>query len=208
MASLEQQLASFYDRQAPQRAARNPQAKRIERRDEFAAMLHSEGRATLIEIGTGTGQDASALQAAGLTVSGIDLSAEHVRHCRDRGTDAYQASLFEIPFGDRIFDAAWSMSTLLHVPNTRLEAALTEIRRVLRPGAPIAIGLWGGPDAEQHLTHREIKLPRFFSWRSDDHLRELIEPHGTLERFETWPDLDPDSELHYQYCMLRTPGRA
>jgi len=92
---------------------------------------------------------------------------------------------------------------LLHVPNVRMNTALTEITRVLRPGSPLAIGLWGGPDIEQTLTHREIQLPRFFSWRSDEQLRAMLEPHGTLERFETWPDVDPDSELHYQYCVLR-----
>ncbi len=206
MANLEDELASFYDLQAPQRAARNPQPQRIQRRDDFAALLNSEDRTAVLEIGTGTGQDASALQAVGLTVSGIDLSAENVRHCRERGIDAHQASLFEIPFEDHTFDAAWTMSTLLHVPNARFDEALTEIVRVLHPGAPIAIGLWGGPDIEQHLTHSDIKLKRFFSWRSDDHLRELLEPHGTLERFEIWPDSDSDSELHYQYCLLRTPN--
>ncbi|MBT5775689.1 MAG: class I SAM-dependent methyltransferase [Dehalococcoidia bacterium] len=210
MTNLEDSLASFYDLQAPQRAARNPQPQRIQHRDHFATLLHAEDRTSVIEIGTGTGQDASALQTAGLTVSGIDLSAENVRHCRERGIDAQQASLFEMPFDDDTFDAAWTMSTLLHVPNARLDEALTEITRVLRPGAPLAIGLWGGPDSEhnQHRSRDGIEVTRFFSWRSDDHLRELLEPHGTLERFETWPDSDPESELHYQFCLVRTPGLA
>ena len=208
MTDLETELATFYDRQAPQRAARNPPPPRIQRRDDFIALLRLEHRGSVIEIGTGTGQDATALQSSGLAVSGIDLSAEHVRHCREGGIDARQASLFDIPFEDGTFDAGWTMSTLLHVPDTRLGDALTEITRVLAPGAPLAIGLWGGPDIEQHLTHREIQLPRFFSWRSDARIRELLMPHGTLERFETWPDSDPDSELHYQYCLLRTPSPA
>ena len=210
MTNLEDELASFYDLQAPQRAARNPPPQRIQHRDDFVALLRSEDRTSVIEIGTGTGQDASALQAAGLTVSGIDLSAENVRHCRARGIDARQASLFEIPFEAATFDAAWTMSTLLHVPNARLDEALTEVTRVLRPNAPLAIGLWGGPDSEhyQHRSRDGIEVKRFFSWRSDAYLRELLEPHGTIERFETWPDSDPNSELHYQYCIVRTPSPA
>ena len=35
------------------------------------------------------------------------------------------------------------MSTLLHISDARLDQALLEIRRVLRPGAPLAVGLWG-----------------------------------------------------------------
>jgi SAM-dependent methyltransferase len=88
------------------------------------------------------------LHAAGLTVSGIDLSAENVRHCRERGVDARQASLFQMPFDDDTFDDSWTMITLLHVPNAQLDAALTEVTRILRLGAPLAIGLWGGPDIE------------------------------------------------------------
>ena len=208
MANLEDELASFYDIQAPERAKGNHDPRRVQQRDNFVAMLHSEDRISVIEIGTGTGQHAAALQTAGLTVSGIDLSAENVRHCRDRGIDARQASLFEIPFEDDTFDAGWTMSTLLHVPNARLDAALTEITRVLCPGAPLAIGLWGGADIEEYRSRNGIEIERFFSSRSDTRLREALESHVEIEHFETWPDRSPDSNVHYQYCVVRTASPA
>jgi ubiquinone/menaquinone biosynthesis C-methylase UbiE len=206
--NLETELAQFYDLQAPERAAREHDPRRVQRRDDFVELLRSEGRESILEIGTGTGQDSFALQESGLVVVGIDLSAENVGHCRERGIDARQGSLFEMPFGDSTFDAAWTMSTLLHVPNARLDEALIEITRVLRPGTPVAIGLWGGPDSEhhQHRSRDGIEVTRFFSWRSDARLRSLLEPHGTIEHFGTWSDSDPERELHYQYCIVRTPA--
>jgi len=206
VADLEAQLAQFYDLQAPLRAAREHDPRRVQRRDEFVALLRSEDRDSILEVGTGTGQDSVAFLESGLAVSGIDLSTENVRHCRDRGIDARQASLFEMPFDDSSFAAAWTMSTLLHVSNARFGEALTEIVRVLEPGAPIAIGLWGGTDIEhnQHRSRDGIEVTRFFSWRSNEHLRDLLRVHVMLEDFVTWPDSDPDSELHYQFCIVRT----
>jgi hypothetical protein len=67
--------------------------------------------------------------------------------------------------------------------------------RVLRPAAPLAIGLWGGRDFEE-------ASPRFFSFRSDEKVRAVLGRHGTIECWETW---ESPSDLHYQFAVLRTP---
>jgi SAM-dependent methyltransferase len=199
---LESDLAAFYDQQAPRRLARGDGGPwRGAARDTFLAQLRSEARTTLVELGTGPGHDALALQAAGLTVAGVDLSPEHVRICRERGIDARLASVFELPFEDGSFEAGWTMSTLLHVPDDRIDAALDEIARVLAPGAPLAIGLWSGPDEEAINEDDTIVPKRFFSRRSDQRLREILGRHGAIERFETW-DV-PDSDWPYQFAVLR-----
>jgi ubiquinone/menaquinone biosynthesis C-methylase UbiE len=50
-------------------------------------------------------------------------------------------------FDDRSFEAGWTMSTLLHIADEDLDAALAEVVRVLRPESPLAIGLWGDQTA-------------------------------------------------------------
>lgn len=207
MTTLEQDLANFYDQQAAERSNWNGRSARAHRRDQFIALLNSEQRSSVIEFGTGTGQDAAALQAAGLTVSGVDLSPENIRYARERGVDCRQASLLDLPFEDDAFDAGWTMSTLLHIPDDKIESALAEILRVLRPGAPLAIGLWGSDDRVEYRSRKGTDVKGFFRWRSDDTVRAVLARHGTIEHFETWPD--PDSENHhYQYCILRTPDPA
>ena len=136
-------------------------------------------------------------------MAGIDLSPEHVRICRERGVDARLASVFELPFEDGAFQAGWTMSTLLHVPNDRIDAAFDEIVRVVVPGDPLAIGLWSGPDEEAINEDDEFEPKRFFSRRSDRRLREILGRHGAMEQFEAW-DI-PGNDWPYQFAILRMP---
>jgi SAM-dependent methyltransferase len=202
--TLEQDLAEFYDEQAAERSSWNRRGERARRRDDFVALLRAEERSSVIEFGTGTGQDAAALQATGLTVAGVDLSPENVRYARERGIDCRQASLLDMPFDDDSFDAGWTMSTLLHIPDHKIGDALTEILRVLRPGVPLAVGLWGSDDRVEYRGRDGTDVKGFFRWRSDNTVREMLDARAAIEHFETWPD--PESaNRHYQYCIVRTP---
>ena len=145
--------------------------------------------------------DAQAFRARGLTVSGVDLSPEHVRRAREVGVDAYVASVLGLPFADDSFDAGWTMSTLLHVPDSHLDAALAETLRVLAPGAPLAVGVWGGPDWEGPSDHDRFQPPRFFSARSDERLRAVLGEFGQVQEWDTWAH--GDLAWAYQWAVLR-----
>ncbi len=201
---LETDLRAYYDQEAGRRAVRVLDPRRVEHRKAFADLLVAERRGRLVEIGTGPGRDAAEFLARGLAVAGVDLSAEHVRLSREAGVDARVASVHQLPFADDSFDAGWSMSTLLHVPDAGFDAALAEICRVLSPGSPLAVGVWGGPDTETISTEDEIQPPRFFSLRSDIRLRKMLGRHGRMEQFETWPG-PTDGSWTYQWCVLRVP---
>lgn len=200
----ERDLATYYDLESPARTQRDIDRNRVARRTEFIELLVAEERRRVVEIGTGPGQDAAAFMAAGLEVAGVDLSPEHVRIARDAGIDAHVASVLDLPFDDGSFGAGWTMSTLLHVPNADVDAALAEICRVLVPGAALAIGLWGGVDHEGPNPRDTIQPPRFFSNRSNDRVREMLDPFGAIERFETWSHAGVDG-WHYQWVLVRTP---
>ena len=78
-----------------------------------------------LEVGCGRG----AFQDLVVDYTGVDISDTVRRHLRK---PFVQASATELPFADGEFDALWSVWTLEHVK--RPEAALREIRRVLRTG--------------------------------------------------------------------------
>ena len=202
MNPLEADLAAFYDQEAGERADRDLQPRRVEHRAAFLDLLAAEGRRTLVEIGTGPGVDARAFLAEGLAVSGVDLSPEHVRRAREAGVDAVVGSVLDLPYADGAFEAGWTMSTLLHVPDSRLEAALAETVRVLAPGAPLAVGVWGGPDWEGPSDQDRFQPPRFFSLRSHQRWRATLERHARVEEWDTWT---PDGQSWtYQWAVLRT----
>ena len=92
-----------------------------------------------------------------------------------------------------------------HVPHVHLVdgdvAAWAEIARGLQPGAPLAIGVWGGRDWEGLRDQDDIVPRRFFSLRSDDRLREILGRHGTVERFDTWAE--NGGSWTYQAVVIR-----
>ncbi|MFG1910418.1 class I SAM-dependent methyltransferase [Kribbella sp. NPDC048928] len=198
----EQDLIAYYTGELQARVDRDLPEPRISRRTQYLDQLHTEGRETVLEIGCGPGRDGGAIAAAGFSYTGVDLSPASVEACRAQGLRAEVASVLELPFADATFDAGWTMSTLLHVADEDLDQALREIVRVLRPGAPLAIGLWGDVAASEHVWKdgKGYGPGRFFSIRSDDGLQAVLKQHGVLEDWTTWDD---DQAMHYQWAVLR-----
>jgi SAM-dependent methyltransferase len=199
----ERDLVAYYDNEVHERAGRELPADRVARRGAYIEQLRTEGRRSVIEAGTGPGRDGAALVQAGLDYTGVDLAPASVAACRALGLDVRVASVLDLPFAAGTFDAGWTMSTLLHVADAELDAALAEIVRVLRPGAPLAVGLWGGRDLAEGPAGEATHGPaRFFSFRSDEKVLAALGRHGTVESWETW---ESTSDLHYQFAIVRTP---
>ncbi|MFF1827827.1 class I SAM-dependent methyltransferase [Paenarthrobacter sp. NPDC058040] len=210
----EADLAVYYDRHAAVRNTRSLTPHRVEAREWFVRLLKQEQRHSLFELGCGTGVEGVAFVQAGLHYTGVDLSSESVHVARSHGLDCSVASGRSLPFPAGAFGAAWSMSTLLHVPNSRIHDVVGELVRVTAPGAPIAVGLWSGDD-EEVLNPEDLDEPRrFFSRRSDDAVRGIFGEHGLVEHFRTWPEgtgveSGPGAgqwTQHYQFLVLRTPS--
>ncbi|MGW3312644.1 class I SAM-dependent methyltransferase [Streptomyces sp. NPDC001073] len=95
----------------------------------------------VLDVGTGTGTAALAALARGARVSAVDADAGMAAVARAAGVDARVAALPRLLFPDDEFDAVVGNFVINHVGRPR--AALTELRRVLKPGGRIALTLWG-----------------------------------------------------------------
>ncbi|WP_354236368.1 class I SAM-dependent methyltransferase [Arthrobacter sp. UYEF3] len=145
--------------------------------------------------------------------TGVDLSETSIRLAHSKGLEVRVANGRRLPVPDGTFAAAWTMSTLLHVPNTRIHDVVGELVRATAPGAPIAIGLWSGDDDEV-LNPEDLDQPRrFFSRRRDATARRIFGEHGEVVDFETCPEVKgivsgPGAgqwTQHYQFLVLHTP---
>ena len=210
----EQHLAEFYNRRAASGWDHPLAPQRVEHCQRFIALLKSEGRHNVLEIGSGMGLDGLQFVRAGIHYTGVDLSEEHVRRSRAKGLNVSVASARQLPFADGTFPAIWTMSTLLHVPATDIDGVLRELVRVTAPNAPIAVGLWSGEDDEVLNPEDDVEPRRFFSRRSDATVRQVFSRHGTMEDFVTWPEGTGEESgpgagnwtQHYQFLILRTPS--
>ncbi|MGD9957777.1 class I SAM-dependent methyltransferase [Nocardioides sp.] len=88
----------------------------------------------VLEVGCGTGCFAARVQAShpGIRLTAIDQSPRFVELTAGRGVEARRADVQDLPFKDDSFDVVAAMWMLYHVPD--LDKALSEVRRVLRPG--------------------------------------------------------------------------
>jgi SAM-dependent methyltransferase len=201
----ESDLITYYTNEVHARGDRELPEPRVARRTAYLRQLEDEGRRSVVEIGCGPGRDGESFASAGFAYTGVDLAPASVEACRSLGLEAQVASVLELPFEDASFEAGWSMSTLLHVADEDLDAALAEIVRILRPGAPLAIGLWGDKVGGERVWRdgTEFGPGRFFSIRTDDYVQEVLGRHGAVEQWLTWNDSGP---MHYQWTVLRTPA--
>jgi SAM-dependent methyltransferase len=119
---------------------------------------------TLLDIGAGTGAFATAFSGwFGLSVLAVEPSAAMRDQIpRTPAVQVLEGNASALPLPDQSADAAWLSLVIHHVPD--LEAAAREIRRVLRPGAPVLIRQ-GFPDRYEpsgNLEPDRIELVRWF----------------------------------------------
>jgi ubiquinone/menaquinone biosynthesis C-methylase UbiE len=132
-------------------------------RDLVTAIRVSDGERVL-DVGTGTGVAAEEAGRAGARAVGIDRSVGMLsvgRRARP-GLELLAAEAIDLPFRDGTFDAVVGNFVLAHF--TKVETALFDVRRVLRPAGRLGFTAWsdGQQDAYQEawLEQVESVVPR------------------------------------------------
>jgi SAM-dependent methyltransferase len=202
---LDADLTAYYDAEARAGLRTTQAPMRVALRQRFIQLLRSEHRHLIIDVGAGPGLDTVGFQSEGFDAIAVDLAPANAAVMRDRGLVGVAGSLYALPFTDATFHALWTMSTFVHVPHDRFDDAITEMLRVVAPGAPLSIGTWGGQDFEGVPEHGELRPFRFFSLASHDRWRAMLAAHADVEQFETFPPTDP-SGWEYQLAVLRRRG--
>lgn len=117
----------------------------------------------LLDVGTGTGVTAAIALAAGLRPVGVDESLGMLRVARRVRPEvpAVAGLAIDLPLRDGGFDVAVGNFVLAHF--TKVDTALYDVMRVVRPGGRIAFSSWAdGRDAYQEAWGELIEgvVPR------------------------------------------------
>ncbi len=174
-------LASYDEAAAAYRDGAPPMPARVQADvDELAARLGTGGR--VLEIGSGPGRDAQALEEAGLSVRRTDLAPAFVEQLRAAG---HQADLLD-PLHDDLddparpgtaYDAVWANASLLHVARADLPTVLRRLAGAVRADGALRFSVKEG-DGERWSVHGDVPGRRHFVlWRADP-LREVVESSG------------------------------
>jgi demethylmenaquinone methyltransferase / 2-methoxy-6-polyprenyl-1,4-benzoquinol methylase len=134
-------VRGMFDRIAPVYDAMNrvmtAGLDRVWRRLTVEAVVQPGDR--VLDACCGTGDLALAAEREGGVVTGLDFSPRMLERARQKSETVtwIEGDLLALPFGDDSFDAATVGFGVRNVSD--LDAALAELRRVLRPGGRLAI---------------------------------------------------------------------
>lgn len=146
----------------------------------FAIAVGPRGR--VLEIGSATGRDAAALEAAGLDVRRTDITAGFVELMRAAGQSADRLDPLTDDLADperpgTPYDGVWANACLLHVDRADLPRLLGRLAAATRPGGSLALTLKEG-DGEAWSTHGHVGAPRRFVFWREPELRAALETAG------------------------------
>ena len=114
--------------------------EQIRRGMEFYKPIFA-GRENVLDIGCGRGEFLEAMRESGVPARGIDLSAECVTQCRDKGLEAEVADMFAYlaaqPDGE--FDGILSSQVIEHLPPARVPEMIRLSAQKLRRNGILAL---------------------------------------------------------------------
>lgn len=90
--------------------------------------------ARILELGTGSGRDAAAMQARGFDIDPTDASPELAAAAEQRLGQPVRLLRFDQLDAEQDYDAVWASASLLHAPASELTDDLRRIHRALRDG--------------------------------------------------------------------------
>ncbi len=185
-----------------------------------AVRLLGRGPGRCLDLGCGTGRAIPLLAEADWAVTGVDLSRDQLAVAEREAGHLVErlvcADAHELPFDDASFDAVVSILTHTDLDDPRV--ALSEARRVLRPGSTfVYLGVhpcFGSPAVERRAGEPALLHPEYrrAGWQTVSRnfsetgirsrvginhlplaafLNTLLDTGLTLDHFEEPGELDP-----------------
>jgi tRNA (uracil-5-)-methyltransferase TRM9 len=134
---------------------------------ELEALAQRWQKGRLLNIGCAHGPDFLPFKG-GFELFGVDFSAEMLKFAEkyakkfDFSVELTLADVRQLPYPDSSFDWAISVATYHHLGGREHQAALQELKRVLKPGGEAFITVWNKWQPRFWFKPKEVKVP----WRT------------------------------------------
>jgi ubiquinone/menaquinone biosynthesis C-methylase UbiE len=172
--------------------------------DRFAARVRGRGQAC--DLGCGPGHVARYLHEQGVSVIGLDLSAEMIEQARHLNPSIVfrQGNMLALDVEEGVWSGIAAFYSIIHVSRTEIAAALAEMKRVLCPGGLLLLAFHIGEETV-HLDEWwgkpvSVSFHFFRPEEMTDSIRAAgFEVEEILER-EPYPDVEHPSRRAYIFA--------
>lgn len=176
----------------------------------FTAAVKPGG--SVLDVGCNSGRDTRQLIDLGYRVTGIDVSEQALRLCREQCPEArtIQMSLLDLANLKEQFDGIWFSYALVHVPFRLVPDALAALDRVLHPEGSMMMMVTVVEESQEKIHNSNVM------WDEHGVPRKVPVAHwapGPLiarfrSRFEiSWMNLRPFVDGWAQLSLLVRPRR-
>lgn len=136
---------------------------------DFQLLRKPQGK--ILEIGSGSGREATEWVQMGYEYTGIDTSKNLIQIAEkaEPAGQYFHTSVYQMPFLPHTFDAFSSWAMLPHIPKERIKIVLRLIREVLKTEGLGFIAMREGEKEEQ-----EGEKGRWFSYYFQDEFEKIL----------------------------------
>ncbi len=136
----------------------------------------------VVDLGCGTGRDASVFLENGFDYTGIDASEGMLKVASERVSKGkFQKMDFsKTIFQDGEFDGFWAAACFLHIPKSDIAGVLQEAKRITKDGGVgfISVKEKNGTDEGMVEENKYGGISRYFSFYTQDEFKNLLEQNG------------------------------
>ncbi len=177
---------------------------------KFTDVLRRHGAGRVLDVGCGAGRHVVFLARQGFQAYGVDNSPTGLTHARAwverEGLEAEfrRSEMTVLPYRDGFFDGVVCVFTVYHGTLAEVRKAVSEIRRVLRPGGAALI-MFKAPESHRFGQGRQVEPNTFIHDHGPDagvlhHYSDREEVAGLLAGFAvqrvTYMEQGPQDQLH------------
>jgi SAM-dependent methyltransferase len=169
----------------------------------FAELVRRGPAGPVADLGCGPGHIAAHLHGLGLSVLGVDQSAEMLAIGRARYPEVRFAfgSMPRLGLADGSCRAVLSRGSIIHLPPALLPAALAEFARVLAPGGRLLLSFQAADVPEPPYEYFDHRVTAAYRWWPD-HVVSLLRAAGITETARLVENPEPDDRRQFRVAFI------
>lgn len=173
----------------------------------LAEQVVAAGGGPVLDVGCGPGRTTAYLDSLGLTVRGLDLSAQMVALARERhpALSFEVGSMTDLPVPAQSLGGLLAYYSLIHIPTPQVPAVLAGFAEALRPGAPLALAFQVGREVREFREGFGEQVHLDFHRRTPEQLAELLAGAGLELTSTTVQQPDAAQRTPHAFLLARRP---